>query len=140
MIVERLDLSLENQVIKLASNDGYLLKNFVALGIPVLGIEPARNVVETALAQGVATRIKFFGQNTARELVDEGIRADLLVANNVLAHVPDLNDFIASMKLILQDDGVTTIEFPHLVRLIEGNQFDTIYQEHYCYYSFFTLQ
>ncbi|MCH7871615.1 MAG: methyltransferase domain-containing protein [Planctomycetes bacterium] len=103
-------------------------------------VEPADNVAAAAITKGVATRVRFFGTKTAQDLVQEGIRADLLIANNVLAHVPNLNDFVAGMKLVLSDDGVITVEFPHLVRLIEGNQFDTIYQEHYCYFSFFTLE
>lgn len=140
MIKDRLGLNESSQVIELASNDGYLLKNFVTAGIPALGVEPADNVAAAAIAKGVPTRVCFFGTKTAQNLVQEGIRADLLIANNVLAHVPNLNDFVAGMKLVLNDGGVITVEFPHLVRLMEGNQFDTIYQEHYCYFSFFTLE
>lgn len=140
MISDRLGLSGEHQVIELASNDGYLLQNFVERGIPALGIEPAANVAEAAVAKGVETLVKFFGVNTAKELVADGKQADLMIANNVLAHVPDLNDFVAGMKVVLAGGGLITIEFPHLMRLIEENQFDTICQEHYCYFSLHTLQ
>ncbi len=129
-----------SQVIETGSNDGYLLQNFVNLGIPALGIEPAANVAEAARQKGVNSINKFFGVKTARELVDQGIRPDLLLGINVLAHVPDLNDFVAGLKLLLKDDGVITFEFPHLMRLIEENQFDTIYQEHYCYFSLLAIQ
>lgn len=139
-IEKRLGLNEKSQVVELASNDGYLLKNFVDKGIPALGIEPADNVAAVAREKGVPCRVRFFGQKTAQELLDDGIRADLLIANNVLAHVPDLNDFIAGMKMVLADDGVLTVEFPSLMCIMEGNQFDTIYQEHYCYYSLVTLQ
>ncbi|GAB5505328.1 MAG: class I SAM-dependent methyltransferase [Rhizobiaceae bacterium] len=138
-ITDRLGLGPDSQVVELASNDGYLLKNFVEKGIPVLGIEPADNVAAVAQAAGVPTRVKFFGVKTAKELVADGIQADLMCANNVLAHVPDLNDFVGGMKFVLKPEGVITVEFPHLMRMIEGNQFDTIYQEHYCYYSLHTL-
>lgn len=140
MIVARLGLTAHSQVVEVASNDGYLLKNFVARGIPALGIEPARNVAAAALRIGVPTLTKFFGVQTAQELAAAGLRADLLIGNNVLAHVPDLNDFVAGLKRLLAKTGVITMEFPHLLRLIEGNQFDTIYQEHYCYFSFLTVQ
>ena len=138
--VERFQLTEDSQVVEVASNDGYLLQYFVARGIPVLGIEPAGNVAEAARAKGVPTLNKFFGQRTARELIAAGTRADLLVGNNVLAHVPDLNDFVAGLRRLVKRDGVITMEFPHLARLVEGNQFDTIYQEHYCYFSFLTVQ
>jgi len=137
--IARFGLDGTSQVIELASNDGYLLKNFVDNDIPSLGIEPAGNVAAAAREKGVPTLVKFFGTETAKTLVSAGTQADLLCANNVLAHVPDLNDFVAGMKLVLKPDGVVTIEFPHLMRLIEGNQFDTIYQEHYCYFSLSTL-
>jgi len=140
MIVERLGLDENSQVIEVASNDGYLLKNFVAKGIPALGIEPADNVAAVATAEGVPSLVKFFGVQTAKELVADTIQADLLIGNNVLAHVPDLNDFVAGLKLLLRGDGVVTIEFPHLMRLMEENQFDTIYQEHYCYFSLVAVQ
>ena len=140
MITERLNLNAQSQVVELASNDGYLLKNFVANGIPALGVEPADNVAAVARERGIATVCKFFGVKTAQGLVDEGVRADLMCANNVLAHVPDVNDFVAGMKIVLKPSGVITVEFPHLMCLMEGNQFDTIYQEHYCYYSLHTLR
>jgi len=138
MIVEQLGLGPNNMVIEIASNDGYLLKNFVAKEIPCLGIEPALNIAETAVSEGVPTRVCFFGLETAKELVREGTQADLLIGNNVLAHVPDINDFIAGMQCLLAPEAVITMEFPHLPRLIEENQFDTIYQEHYSYISLFT--
>jgi hypothetical protein len=139
LVVERFSLDCDSHVIELASNDGYLLKNFVRKGIPCLGIEPADNVAAVALDSGVPTLIEYFGVETARQLVADHAKADLLIGNNCLAHVPDLNDFVAGMKIVLNDTGVITIEFPHLVRLMEGNQFDTIYQEHYCYFSLHTL-
>ncbi len=139
-ISERLGLSENSQVVELASNDGYLLKNFVAKNIPALGIEPAANVAKVAVEKGVPTRVLYFSVDVAKQLRDEGIRPDLMIANNVLAHVPDLNDFVAGISVLLKEDGVLTVEYPHLVRLIEGNQFDTIYQEHYCYFSLLTLQ
>lgn len=138
-VTQRLNLDASSQVIELASNDGYLLQNFVEKGIPALGIEPAENVAKAAVEKGVPTLVKFFGVRTAAELANDGIRADLLCANNVLAHVPDLNDFVAGIKVALKPAGVATIECPHLMRLFEGNQFDTIYQEHYCYFSIHTL-
>ncbi|MBC8871111.1 MAG: methyltransferase domain-containing protein [Planctomycetes bacterium] len=140
MIAERLMLSERSQVVEIASNDGYLLKNFVAKGIPCLGIEPARNVAGAAMKQGVPTLTEFFGARAARQLSTLGTRADLLIGNNVLAHVPDLNDFVAGLKILLSDDGTINMEFPHLLRLVEGNQFDTIYQEHYCYFSLLAAQ
>ena len=140
LMVERFGLGEQSQVVELASNDGYLLQYFVAKGVPVLGIEPAANVAEVAVAKGVPTVVKFFGVETARGLVAEGTRADLLVGNNVLAHVPDLNDFVAGMKILLGEQGVITMEFPHLMRLMEENQFDTIYHEHFSYFSFITVE
>ncbi|HEV3024614.1 MAG TPA: DUF4910 domain-containing protein, partial [Pirellulales bacterium] len=134
-MIERFGLGSASQVVEIASNDGYLLRNFVARRIPALGVEPAANVARAAVAQGVPTVVKFFGCRTAGELVAEGVRADLLVANNVLAHVPDLNDFVAGMRCLLARGGVATCEFPHLAKLIELNQFDTIYHEHFCYFS-----
>jgi SAM-dependent methyltransferase len=129
-----------SRVIEIASNDGYLLQYFKQKGVPVLGIEPASNVAEAAVAKGIPTLIRFFGVETAKELVAQGTRADLLLGNNVLAHVPDLNDFVAGMKVILKPDGVLTMEFPHLQHLIEENQFDTIYHEHFSYFSFLAAQ
>jgi 2-polyprenyl-3-methyl-5-hydroxy-6-metoxy-1,4-benzoquinol methylase len=139
-MVGRWGLHGQSQVVEIASNDGYLLQYFVAQGIPVLGIEPAANVAQVAQAKSIPTVVKFFGQQTARELVAEGKKADLLLGNNVLAHVPDLNDFVAGMKILLKPEGVITMEFPHLMRLMEGNQFDTIYHEHFSYLSFITVE
>src|SRR5262249_5933776 len=136
MASERLRLGRESLVVELASNDGYLLQYFVKRGIPCLGIEPAANVAKVAEQErGVPTLVKFFGEQTAQDLVDEGKRADLILGNNVLAQVPDLNSFVAGMAILLKPTGTVTIEFPHLVRLIEGNQFDTIYHEHFSYFS-----
>lgn len=134
-MIERFGLTERSQVVEIASNDGYLLQNFVARGIPALGIEPAANVAKAAVEKGVPTLVRFFGRETAHELLAMGQRADLLVANNVLAHVPQLNDFVAGVKLVLAPGGVATFEFPHLLRLMKGNQFDTIYHEHFCYFS-----
>jgi SAM-dependent methyltransferase len=139
-MIDRFGLGPKSQVIEIASNDGYLLQYFKQKGVPVLGIEPARNVAEAAAAKGIPTRVKFFGVKTAEELVAEGTRADLLLGNNVLAHVPALNDFVAGMKRVLKPDGVITMEFPHLQHLIEENQFDTIYHEHFSYFSFLAAQ
>jgi len=127
-------------VLELASNDGYLLQHVVEKGIPALGVEPAANVAEAARERGIETVVAFFGRKLASRLVAEGRRADLLVANNVLAHVPDLNDFVAGMQVVLAPAGVITIEFPHLEKLMAGNQFDTIYHEHFSYFSFLTAQ
>ena len=138
--VERFRLGADSLVIELASNDGYLLQHAVERGIPALGIEPAANVAEAARERGVDTVVAFFGRELADRLVADGHRADLLVANNVLAHVPDLNDFVGGMERVLAQHGVITIEFPHLERLIADNQFDTIYHEHFSYFSFLTAQ
>ena len=135
MAVKRFGLTSEDHVIEIASNDGYLLQYFVERGIPVLGIEPAANVADAAIARGVPTLVRFFGAGTAARLVSEGKNADLVVGNNVLAHVPDINDFVNGLRILLKPDGVITMEFPHLPRLIEGNQFDTIYHEHFSYLS-----
>ena len=140
MIEARAGLTRDSLVIEIASNDGYLLRNFVARGIPVLGIEPARNVARVAEEQGVRTLVRFFGTEVASELAASGEQGDLIAANNVLAHVPDLNDFVAGLKLALKPAGMITVEFPHLERLIEENQFDTIYHEHFSYFSFLTAQ
>lgn len=139
-MTERFGLSGRSLVIELASNDGYLLQYFVNKNIPVLGIEPAANVAPYAEKKGVTTLVKFFGAKTARELREAGKQADLLLGNNVLAQVPDLNDFVAGMKILLKPDGVITMEFPHLQRLMEENQFDTIYHEHFSYFSFITAE
>ena len=139
-MIGRFGFGPKSQVIEIASNDGYLLQYFKQKGVPVLGIEPARNVAEAAIAKGIPTLTRFFGVETAKTLVAQGTRADLLLGNNVLAHVPDLNDFVAGMKVILKPDGVLTMEFPHLQHLIEENQFDTIYHEHFSYFSFLAAQ
>ena len=140
MITRRLGLTSKSFVIELASNDGYLLQHFVANGIPVLGIEPAANVAQVARTKNVPTLVKFFGRETARELRAEGKTADLILGNNVLAQVPDINDFVAGIKILLAPSGVVTIEFPHLMRLMEDNQFDTIYHEHFFYFSLMTAE
>jgi SAM-dependent methyltransferase len=140
MIIDRLDLGLNSQVIEIASNDGYLLQYFVQKGIPSLGIEPAANIAAEAEKKGIQTIVKFFGQQTAEELVAEGIHGDLVLGNNVLAHVPDINDFIRGLKLILSPDGVITMEFQYLLQLMQENQFDTIYHEHFSYLSLFTVE
>lgn len=140
MMSKRLRLDSRSLVMELASNDGYLLQYFVAKGIPVLGIEPARNVAEVAVRKGIPSVTEFFGRELARRLAAEGRHADLLLGNNVLAHVPDINDFVAGMNILLKRDGVITMEFPHLVKLIDENQFDTIYHEHFSYLSFTTVE
>jgi SAM-dependent methyltransferase len=137
-MIERLGLGTGSRVVEIASNDGYLLQFFHDRQIPVLGIEPAANVAEVALGKGIPTLVEFFGRETARSLADDSA-ADLLLGNNVLAHVPDLNDFVAGMKILLKPGGVITMEFPHLMRLIENNQWDTIYHEHFSYFSFLTV-
>ena len=140
MVTSRFGLSARSNVVELASNDGYLLQYFVEKGIPVLGVEPAANVAAAAVSKGVPTLVKFFGERTARDLASRGTLADLIVGNNVLAQVPDLNDFVRGMKILLKPEGVITMEFPHLLRLIEENQFDTIYHEHFSYFSFRTAE
>jgi SAM-dependent methyltransferase len=137
-MIERLGLGPESHVVELASNDGYLLQFFHDRQIPVLGIEPAANVAKVALQKGIPTLVEFFGRETARSLARDS-SADLLLGNNVLAHVPDLNDFVAGMKILLKPGGVITMEFPYLMRLIEDNQWDTIYHEHFSYFSFLTV-
>jgi SAM-dependent methyltransferase len=131
----RFDLGEQSFVAEVASNDGYLLQYFVRQGVPVLGIEPAANVAKAAIEKGVPTLIRFFGTQVAKELAAEGRTADLVVGNNVLAQVPDLNDFVEGLKILLKPEGVLTLEFPHLLRLIELNEFDTIYHEHFSYFS-----
>jgi SAM-dependent methyltransferase len=140
MITKKHKLSSASFVVELASNDGYLLQNFVSRGIPCLGIEPAANVAEEAVRKGVPTRSLFFGTETARNLVHEGLQADLVIANNVLAHVPDINDFVSGVALVLKPSGVVTLEFPHLIELINNNQFDTIYHEHFSYLSLLAVE
>jgi len=140
MVTKRFGLMAKSFVVELASNDGYLLQYFVEKGIPVLGVEPAANVAAVAVSKGIPTLVKFFGVETAKDLAANGRRADLIAANNVLAQVPDVNDFVGGMKILLKPGGVVTVEFPHLVRLIEENQFDTIYHEHFSYFSFRTAE
>ncbi len=134
----RFGLGPASRVVEVASNDGYLLQHFVARGIPALGIEPAGNVAEAARKRGVPTLSRFFGRETARFVAERDGRANLVLGNNVFAHVPDLNDFTAGLALLLAPGGVVTLEFPHLLTLLEGNQFDTIYHEHFSYFSFTT--
>ena len=125
-------------MVEVASNDGYLLQYFVERNVPVLGIEPAANVAKVAVEKGVPTLVRFFGAHLAEELATEGRCADLVLGNNVLAQVPDLNDFVEGLKILLKPHGVLTLEFPHLLRLIERNEFDTIYHEHFSYFSLIT--
>lgn len=140
VVTERFGLGSGQLVVEVASNDGYLLQYFVEKGIPVLGIEPAENAARFARAKGVDTLITFFGLATAREVAAHYGQADLLLGNNVLAHVPDINDFVAGLAHLLKPDGVLTMEFPHLLQLIAGNQFDTIYHEHFSYLSFWVVE
>jgi len=139
-IVQRLRLDEESLVVEIASNDGYLLQHFVSRGIPVLGIDPARNVARQANVRGVPTLVEFFDSALARRLVEDGIRPGLVIGNNVLAQVPDLPDFIAGVALLLADDGTATFEFPHLARLLGDLEYDTIYHEHFSYFSLFTIR
>jgi SAM-dependent methyltransferase len=138
-VTERFGLGPQSQVVEIASNDGYLLQYFVERGVPVLGVEPAANVAAVAQERGIPTHVGFFGTELASRLREEGIRADLLLGNNVLAHVPALNDFVAGMATLLAPDGLITMEFPHLLELMRHNQFDTIYHEHFSYFSFLTV-
>ena len=138
MITERFGYDEQSQVMELASNDGYLLQYFQKQNISALGIEPSKNVAHAAQEKGIETIIDFFGVKLAKHLVAQNRKADLIIGNNVFAHVPDVNDFVAGMKIALNDGGVITLEFPHLMQLIEQNQFDTIYHEHYSYFSFYT--
>jgi SAM-dependent methyltransferase len=135
LMVERFGINAESLVVELASNDGYLLQYFLEKGVPVLGIEPAKNVAKVAIEKGIPTLVEFFGEEMANKLVAQGKQADLILGNNVLAQVPGLNDFVQGMKILLKPEGIITIEFPHLVRLMEENQFDTIYHEHFSYFS-----
>jgi len=137
---DRFDLGSDSLVIEVASNDGYLLQYFKELDVPVLGIEPASNVAEVARAAGIETIDEFFGVALAEKLRDEGRTCDLLVGNNVLAHVPDINDFVGGLKIVLGESGVLSMEFPHLLKLIQQTQFDTIYHEHFSYLSLLTVQ
>jgi len=138
-MIRRFELGPSHRVVEVASNNGYLLQYFQAAGIPVLGIDPARNCAEAAAAKGIPTEIRFFGAETARALAP-AYSADLMAANNVLAHVPDINDFVEGFRILLQPEGVATFEFPHLLNLIQHNEFDTIYHEHYSYLSLYTTQ
>jgi len=138
-MVERFELGHDSLVVELASNDGYLLQYFHERGIPVLGVEPAANVAKVALQKGIPTLVEFFGTETARSLLPDSA-ADLVIGNNVLAHVPDLNDFVAGMEILVRPGGVITMEFPHLLELIQDNQFDTVYHEHFSYFSFLTAE
>ncbi|NJL27768.1 MAG: class I SAM-dependent methyltransferase [Thermoanaerobaculia bacterium] len=139
-MIERFAITPAQQVVEIASNDGYLLRFFHERGVPVLGIEPAANVAAAAEAAGIPTLVEFFGNATARELVAEGRRADLLIGNNVLAHVPELNDFVEGLATLLAPRGILTMEFPHLLQLVEENQFDTIYHEHFSYFSLLAVR
>ncbi len=140
MIINRLGLGGDSLVVELASNDGYLLQHFLPFGVPVLGVEPAANVAKTAIRKGIPTEVDFFGVRLAKDLVARVGQADLIAGNNVLAQVPDLNDFVAGIRLLLKPEGIITLEFPHLQRLIEENQFDTIYHEHFSYFSLLTIE
>jgi 2-polyprenyl-3-methyl-5-hydroxy-6-metoxy-1,4-benzoquinol methylase len=138
-MIQRFGYGASSRVVEIASNDGYLLQYFVERGIPVLGVEPAQNCAKVAKAKGIPTEVTFFGEASARDLVKRHGPADLVLGNNVLAHVPDINDFVAGLKLMLKAGGVVTMEFPHLLRLMAENQFDTIYHEHYSYLSLLTV-
>lgn len=140
MMIDRFGFDSTHRVVEVASNDGYLLQYFQERGIPVLGVEPAANVAEVAQDNGIETMIMFFGSRTAEDMSTRGCQADLLIGNNVLAHVPDINDFVKGLKIILKPRGIVTMEFPHVMRLIEENQFDTIYHEHFSYFSMHAVQ
>jgi len=139
-MVERFELGARSKVVEIASNDGYLLQYFQDMGIDVLGVEPAQNVADAALARGIPTEVAFFARESAQALVQAGHSADLIAANNVLAHVPDINGFVAAFAILLKPHGVLTVEFPHLLNLIEQTQFDTIYHEHFSYLSFVVVE
>lgn len=139
-MTSRFVLGPDSQVVEIASNDGYLLQYFVEGGIPVLGIEPSANVADAARAKGIDTEVLFFGIDTATELAARGLAADLLVAKNVMAHVPDINDFVAGVRIALKPEGVFTVEFPHILNTMRHVQFDTIYHEHYAYLSLLAAQ
>lgn len=140
MMISRFGFNEKSQVIEIASNDGYLLQYFKEQGVPVLGIEPAANTAAAAKAKGIDSVVDFFGIKLANSLVAKGTKADLLLGNNVLAHVPDINDFVGGLKILLNPDGVITFEFPHLLQLIDKNQFDTIYHEHFSYLSLIAVK
>ena len=137
-MIESLQLTPDSLVTEVASNDGYLLQHFHAAGIPVLGVEPAGNVAEAARARGITTEVKFLGPETGREIAQRHGRADLVAGNNVFAHVPDIRGFAAGLRALVKDEGTVTLEFPHLLRLIERRQYDTIYHEHFSYLSLLT--
>ena len=139
-MVERFNIDDSWQVMEIASNDGYLLQYFNERGIPVLGVEPAGNVAKIAIDKGIESVVEFLGVESAKEISSSHRKASLLIGNNVLAHVPDLNDFVGGLKILLADNGVITMEFPHLMRLMERNQFDTIYHEHFSYFSLVTVE
>ncbi|BCB20234.1 class I SAM-dependent methyltransferase [Bosea sp. ANAM02] len=139
-MIQRFGLSDASKVVEVASNDGYLLQYFQQAGVPILGIEPAANVAAVAQRRGIPTQVRFFGRRTARDLAAQGHQADLIAANNVIAHVPDLNDFVAGFELLLKPEGVLTLEFPHLLRMLIENQFDTIYHEHFSYFSLLAIE
>jgi len=140
MISERFSLGGSSRVVEIASNDGYLLQHFVKKGIPCLGVEPAANIAEAALARGIESVVTFFGERTAMDIAKKYGHANLLLGNNVLAHVPKLNDFVSGLKALLAPGGVITMEFPHLLQLMSENQFDTIYHEHFSYFSFMSVE
>ena len=140
MMVRRFGLNAQSRVVELASNDGYLLQYFKSQQIPVLGIEPTANTAEVAMSKGIESIVDFFGVRLAKDLAAKNIFADVLLGNNVLAHVPDIIDFVGGMKILLKKDGVITMEFPHLLQLVANNQFDTIYHEHFSYLSFTTVK
>jgi len=140
MMIKRFGIDRNSKVVELASNDGYLLQYFKQKDIPILGIEPTANTADVAIKKGIETIIDFFGVRLAKELIKKNIYADLLLGNNVLAHVPDIVDFVGGMKIILRKTGVITMEFPHLMQLVENNQFDTVYHEHFSYLSFHTVK
>jgi C-methyltransferase C-terminal domain/Putative zinc binding domain/Methyltransferase domain len=137
-VVDRLALTVDSLVIEVASNDGYLLQHFSAHGVPVLGVEPAKNVAEVAVSRDIRTVIEFLGSTTGCDVAERYGQADLVIANNVFAHVPDIRDFAAGLRMLVKETGLVTLEFPHLLRLIERRQFDTIYHEHYSYLSLLT--
>jgi hypothetical protein len=139
-MVKKFILNKNSLVVEIASNDGYLLQYFKEKNIPILGIEPTSNTAEVAIKKGIPTIVEFFGVELANELKKKNIRPNLLIGNNVLAHVPDINDFVAGMKILLNDVGIITVEFPHLLQLIQNNQFDTIYHEHFSYLSLITVK
>ena len=139
-MTSRFGLNTESLVIEIASNDGYLLQYFKEKNIPVLGIEPTANTAKVAMDKGIKTIVDFFGVRLAKELASKNMKADLLLGNNVLAHVPDIVDFVGGMKILLKENGIITMEFPHFVQLINNNQFDTIYHEHFSYLSFYTVK